>query len=130
MHTIQRQRREARQAIDQATAEARQRHIPGLAGQDLVYSAKLAQAQAYAAAHAVDAAAPIPAYVAAEAAAVGFTALQAAQAIQATAEAFHAGPGPQIELARRVGKLAVQAATTPEGLEVALETALQALQQI
>lgn len=120
----------ARAAIDQVAAEARGRHITGLTGQDLVYAAKLAQAQAYATAHAADAGAPVPAYVAAEVAAVGGTALQAAQTILAAADAFHAGPGPQIEQARRAGKLAVQAATTAEEIQAAQDTALQALQGI
>lgn len=116
--------------IDQAAAQARQRHITGLAGQDMVYTAKLAQAQAYIAAHAVDTDAVVPGYVAAEVAAAGGTALQAAQAIVAAADAFHSGPGPQIEQARRAGKLAVASAATQQAVEAATASALQALQTI
>lgn len=118
------------QEIDQAAGEARARRISGITGQDMVYAEKLAQAQGYAIAHAADAGAAVPGYVAAEMAATGGTALQAAQAIMAAAEAFHSGPGPQIEHARRAGKLAVQAATTAEGVAAAKDTALQALQGI
>jgi hypothetical protein len=120
----------ASSAIDQAAAEARQSHITGLAGQGMVYAAKLAQSQAYITAHAADADAPVPAYVAAEVAAVGGTALAAAQAIVAAATAFHAGPGPDIEQARRAGKLAVQAATDSDQIQTAQADALAALQAI
>lgn len=121
------QRAMALQEIDQAAGDSRARHISGIAGQDMVYAQKLAQAQAYVVAHAADAGAAVPGYVAAEMAATGAAALQAAQAIMAAADAFHSGPGPQIEQARRSGKLAVQAATTPESIQAAKTTALQAL---
>lgn len=130
MHSIPRQRREARQDIDTAAAEARMRYLTRLPGQDMVYAAKLAQAQAYITAHAADSAAAVPPYVAADVAVAGGTALAAAQAIVAAAEAFHTGAGPQIEQARRAGKLAVQAATTAEGIADAKASALQALQSI
>ena len=130
MPSIQKQRREAQQAIDQASSEARLRYITGLVGQDMVYSAKLAQAQAYIVAHAVDSEAAVPAYVAADMTAMGGTALAAAQAIVTAAEAFHAGPGPDIEQARRAGKVAVLAAAAPEDVAVALDGALAALQAI
>jgi hypothetical protein len=113
--------------IAAAAAEARVRHVSGMAGQDMVYAAKLAQAQAYVTAHAADADAPVPAYVAADVAAVGGTALAAAQAIAAAAQAFHDGAGPAIEQARRVGKLAVQAASDAEEIQAALASALAAL---
>lgn len=130
MQSIPRQRREARQDIDAAAAEARMRYLTRLPGQDMVYAAKLAQAQGYITAHAADIQAEVPPYVAADVAVAGCTALAAAQAIVAAADAFHAGAGPQIEQARRAGKLAVQAATTAEGIEAAKASALQALQSI
>lgn len=130
IRTVGVQRMLARQAIDQAAAEARLRHITGTAGQDMVYVAKLAQAQAYISAQAADSAAPVPAYVAADVAAVGGTALAAAEAIVAAAAAFHAGPGPAIEQARRAGKLAVQVATSAEAVADASQAAQQALQAI
>ncbi len=130
MHSIPRQRREARQDIDTAAAEARMRYLTRLPGQDMVYAAKLAQAQAYITAHAADSAAAVPPYVAADVAVAGGTALAAAQAIVAAADAFHAGAGPQIEQARRAGKLAVQAADNPEDIEAAQAAAIAALQSI
>ena len=128
--TIQRQRREARQEIDAAAADARLRHLTKLPGQDMVYAAKLAQAQAYITAHAADSGAAVPGYVAAEVAAVGGTALAAAQAIVAAAQAFHDGAGPDIEQARRAGKLAVQAADNHEDIQTAQAAALAALLSI
>lgn len=130
MHSIQRQRREARQEIDAAAAESRMRYLTRLPGQDMVYTAKLAQALAYITAQTADPAATVPAYVAADVAVMGGTALAAAQAIVAAAEAFHAGPGPQIEQARRAGKLAVQAAGDADQIQTAQADALAALQAI
>jgi hypothetical protein len=127
---LAKQRRLARQDIDSHAAQARQRYLTTLPGQDLVYAAKLAQAQAYITAYAADSGAAVPAYVAADVAAVGGTALAAAAAIVAAAEAFHAGPGPEIEEARRAGKLAVQAAESANDIETAQAAALAALQAI
>lgn len=120
----------ARQQLDAAAGDARLRHLSAVAGQDMVYAEKLAQAQAYVGAHAADPGAEVPGYVAAEMAATGSTALQAATAIMAAADAFHRGPGPQIEQVRRAGKLAVQAAITAEAVHAAKATALQALLNI
>lgn len=117
----------AKRELDLAAAAARMAHQTLTPGQEMVYAAKLAQAQAYISAHAADNSAPVPAYVAADVAAVGGAALAAAQAIVAAAEAFHAGPGPAIEQARRAGKLAIQAATTAEGVAAALAAAIAAL---
>lgn len=116
--------------IAQAAEAARCRHITGLAGQETVYAAKLAQALAYLAAHAADSGVSVPPYVAADVAATGATSVAAAQAIVDAAAAFHAGPGPDIEQARRSGNLAVTAATTAEDVQLALDNALAALQAI
>jgi hypothetical protein len=124
------QRALAARAIDGAAGEARGRHQTLAVGQAVVYAVKFAQARAYISAHAADADSPVPAYVAAEAAAVGGTALAAAEAIVAVADAFHAGAGPAIEQARRVGKLAVQAAGDADQIQSALAAALAALQSI
>lgn len=129
-YSIGAQRAIAITEIDRAAEDARGQRISGITGQDMVYAEKRAQAQAYIAAHAASPDAEVPGYVAAEMAATGSTALQAAQAITAAAAAFHAGAGPQIEQARRAGKLAVQAATTAEGIADAKASALQALQSI
>ncbi len=120
----------AREAINQAAAEARQRYLTIVDGQGMVYAEKLAQAVAYVAAHAADSQAPVPAYVAADVAAVGGTALAASQAIIAAAAAFHEGPGPDIEQARRAGNAAVLAATTAESVEAAKAAAMGALAAI
>lgn len=114
-------------AIAAAAGEARQRHISKAPGQDMVYAAKLSQAQAFLSAYAADSGATVPAYVEAEVAVVGGTAVAAAQAIVDAAAAFHAGPGPAIEQARRAGKLAVQAATTVEVVAQALADTVAAL---
>lgn len=128
--SLSRARRLARQQIDAAAAEARLRHLTGLAGQDLVYAAKLAQAQAYLAAHALDSGASVPAYVAADVAVQGGTAVAAAQAIVQAAAAFHDAAGPAIEQARRGGKLAAGAATTPEAVQAAVDAAIAALHAV
>ena len=130
MYSIPRQRREARQQIDAEAAEARMRHLTSLPGQDLVYAAKLHQAQSYITAYAADAGAAVPGYVAAEVAAVGGTAQAAAQAIVAAAANFHDTAGPAIEQARRAGKTAVQAAGDADEIQTALASALAALQSI
>ncbi len=127
-HSIGARRVLAGRAIDAAAGETRGRHQTLAGGQAVVYAAKLAQA--YISAHAADAGAAVPAHIAAEAAAVGGTALAAAQAIVAAAQAFHDGAGPAIEQARRIGKLAVQAATTAEGIQEAKDSAMLALHGI
>ena len=129
-HSIGARRALAVRAIDDAAGEARGRHQTLSVGQAVVYAVKFAQAQDYISAHAADAGAAVPAYVAAEVAAVGGTALAAAQAIVTAAEAFHAGAGPDIEQARRAGKLAVQAASNADEIETALASALAALEAI
>ena len=129
-HSMGARRVLACRSIDDAAGEARGRHQTLAVGQAVVYAVKLTQSQTYITAHAADADAPVPAYVAAEVAAVGGTALAAAQAIVAAAQAFHDGAGPAIEQSRRVGKLAVQAATTAEGIQEATDAAMLALHGI
>ena len=129
-HSMGARRVLASRAIDDAAGEARGRHQTLAVGQAVVYAVKLTQSQTYITAHAADADAPVPAYVAAEVAAVGGTALAAAQAIVAAAQAFHDGAGPAIEQARRVGKLAVQAASDADEIQAALASALAALEAI
>jgi hypothetical protein len=114
-------------AINQTAAEARMRYQTAMLGMDMVYTVKLAQARNYITANAADSSAAVPAYVAADVAAMGGTALDAAQAIVAAADAFHGGPGPAIEQARRAGKVAVQAASTAEAVAEAKNAAVQAL---
>lgn len=112
--------------LDRAAAEARSRHIAG-AGQDTVYAQKLVEARAYIEAHRGNPTVPVPPYVAVDVAIDGGSALARALAIVAAATAFHAGPGPAIEQARRQGKRALQAATTADGVQQALAAAIAAL---
>ena len=95
-----------------------------------MYSAKLAQARAYIDLHRGDPTAPVPPYVAVDVAIDGGSAVARARAIVAAADAFHAGPGPAIEQARRAGKRAVQQATTADGVQQALAAAIAALGEI
>lgn len=114
-------------AIDAVASDARRTHLTTGFGQDLVYQKKLSQAEAYLAAHLLNALTPVPPYVAAEAAAWGVSALVAAQAVLDAAEAFHTGAGPDIEQARMEGKIAVRAAETVEGVATALAAATAAI---
>jgi hypothetical protein len=122
--------------IDQAAGEARRRHVTDLPGQEGVYLTKLAQAQDYAAAYAADAQAPVPAYIAAEADALGETAITVAGNVIDAATAWNTQAGPAIEAARIGGKAAVLAATGADdaarldAIDTALAAALAALAQL
>lgn len=122
------QRLLAQRDIDTAAAEARGR--AATQGMDMVYAAKLQQAQQYLQAIATDAQAPVPPYVAADVAVDEINAQQAAQAIVAAAQQFHDQAGPAIEQARRHGKQAVRAAADAEAVASALDAALQALRTL
>jgi hypothetical protein len=112
-------------AIDAAAGMARLRYITDVPGQAATYAEKRAQAQAF-----VGAPGPVaPAFVQAEADAMGVTALQAAQYILATALAWEQ-IGPAIERERRRGKIAVQAASTAATCTAALQAALGAIAAI
>lgn len=109
-------------AIDVAAGMARLRYITDVPGQAATYAEKRTQAQAYVAA-------PdglVPPFVQAEADAMGATAMQSAQYILATAQAWEQ-IGPAIERERRRGKLAVQAAATPGECQACMQAAIEAL---
>lgn len=124
------QRLQAAALIDQAAAQARLQHLSGYPGQELVYAAKLAEAQAYLAAQKGDPKAVVPPYVAADVEVDGGSAVARAQAIVRASETFHAGPGPAIELVRRRGKAAVRTAKTGEELQQAVDQAIAALEAL
>lgn len=100
--------------IDDAAGMARLRFITDVAGQQAVYMVKLQQAQAYAEAVALDAQAPAPPYIAAEASATGETPGQVTAAILALAAVWNEQVGPAIEGARMGGKAAVGAVADPD----------------
>jgi hypothetical protein len=120
----------AHRAIDAAAGDARLKYITDVAGQQAVYLVKLEQARAYIAAHALDAQAPVPPYIAAEAAAVGMTALDVAQEVVELATSWNDIAGPAIEGARLGGKAAVQAADDEAAINAARDAAIAALAAI
>ena len=118
----------AQRAIDQAAGAARLRYITDVPGQQAVYMVKLQQAQAYVAAHAEDAGAAVPPYIAAEANAVGMTPLEVATEVVALAAQWNDVVGPAIEAARLGGKAAVTAAPADEAaINAARDAAVAAL---
>lgn len=96
--------------IDLAAGNARRRFITDVPGQEAVYITKLEQAKAYAAAHALNPAALVPPYIAAEAAAMGWTAIDTASNVIGLATLWNDQIGPAIEAARLGGKAAAMAA--------------------
>lgn len=113
---------EAQAAIDAAAGMARLRYITDVPGQAATYAEKRTQAAAYTAAPDGQ----VPPFVQAEADAMGVPALQAAQYILATAQAWEQ-IGPAIERERRRGKVVVQSAITELACRDALAAALAAL---
>ena len=121
----------AQRAIDQAAGAARLRYITDVPGQQAVYMVKLQQAQAYVAAHAEDAGAAVPPYIAAEANAVGMTPLEVATEVVALAAQWNDVVGPAIEAARLGGKAAVTAAPDNEAaINAARDAAIAVLAAI
>ena len=120
----------ALQDIDREAGVTRLRYITDVPGQQAVYIVKLQQADAYAAAVALDAQAPVPSYIAAEASGTGQTALAVAQAVLLLAGVWNDQIGPAIEGARLGGKTAVTAAETAEDIAAARDAAITALRAI
>lgn len=123
-------RLEAQRDIDAAAGAARLRFITDVPGQQAVYMVKLQQALAYQAAHAADAGAAVPPYIAAEAQALGTTAIAVADLVVDLATVWNDVVGPQIEAARLAGKAAVTAAADEAGVLAAKDAALEALKAI
>lgn len=113
--------------IDSAAGAARLSYITDVPGQQAVYMAKLEQARAHLAALATDPGAAPPPYVLAEMSVTGLDHIAACHDIIATGTAWNELLGPAIEQARRAGKTAVGAAETADGVQLALDAALQAL---
>lgn len=114
-------------AIDAAAGDARRRYITDIPGQDQTYEAKREQAASYAAAVAIDPQAPVPSYIAAEAAALTQTPAAVAAAITAEADDWNETINPAIEAARLGGKAAVNAAADASAVAAARDAAIAAL---
>jgi hypothetical protein len=127
MPSINAQRWQAHRDIDRVAGEVRLRYITDVPGQQAVYITKLQEAEAYAAAHALDSQAPVPPYLAAESAAMGDDAIDTAQMVLGLAAQWNGVLGPAIEAARVAGKAAVTAATTEQGIATARAAAIAAL---
>lgn len=117
----------AQRAIDAAAGEARLRYITDVPGQQAVYLVKREQAAAYLAAHALDAQASVPPYIAAEATALGITPAVLAAEVVAIATLWQDTLSPAIEAARIGGKSAVSASEDLAGVEAARDAAVAAL---
>lgn len=111
--------------VDRAAGSARARYITVVPGQDATYVTKGQQALDFIA----NPTGPVPGYVAAEATATGLSALDAANLINNTAIGWGA-LGPQIEMLRRQGNIAVAAATTPVDALAAANQYITALSQV
>jgi hypothetical protein len=120
----------ALRAIDQAAGVARLRYITDVPGQQAVYMVKLQEATAYLVAHGLDDQAPVPPYIAAEAASLGIAPVLVATQVVQLGTLWNEQLGPAIEGARLGGKRAVQDAATVEAVAAALAAALSALQAL
>jgi hypothetical protein len=120
--------------VDQAAGDARKRYLTDCFGQMDTYRTKLGQAVAYLAARVLDAQAPVPAFIAAEAQALGQANVGTCNKIIAAAAASETVL-PQIEAARMSGKEAVKTAAQTVGtdeeriaaIEVARQSAIDTL---
>lgn len=105
----------ARDAIDEAAGAARSRYLTVTPGQDATYSAKYADAKAFALAGYPDAQIDSYPWVKAEAVAMGGTPRAAAEGIKNVGDAWNTYLGPAIEGARIGGKDSLKTlATIPE----------------
>jgi hypothetical protein len=121
----------AHQEIDRVAGEVRTRYITDVPGQQAVYMTKLSEARAYLAAVQAGNSQPQPGpHLAAEAAALGTTAAALAATVVATGDLWAGVLSPAIEAQRMAGKAAVQAATTPELVQQALQASQTALRAV
>lgn len=111
--------------VDASAGSARLRYITDVPGQQATYVVKQGEAEKYLASGGI----PGP-YLAAEAAAMGATATQAAQLITGIAAQWNGVFGPAIEGARRVGKISIAAATTNAEVTTRRNAAIAALNGI
>ena len=126
MTSLAMRRVQALRAIDAAADAARQRYRPQ--SQQVTDWVKLQEARAFKQAYALDAAAPAPRYVAAEALRTGQDPIDVAEAIDVEGSAWHDTINPGLEGARRAGKVAVREAADPAAVDMALAAALAELE--
>lgn len=113
--------------IDAFAGLARLKYITDVPGQSGTYLLKAEQAASFIAAGGVG---DVPPYVQAEVDATGMAPLDAAQYIHGLSELWAQQLGPAIERERRIGKIAVEAATSAEDVADALQAAHTALDAI
>lgn len=118
-------KRLARIAVDDKAESVRLRYITGGAGQAATYIEKAAQADVFAAALYLG---NVPPMVQAEMDAAGLTKEQAAELIRGQRDAWLV-KGADIERERRRGKINVDAAEDADGVDLALNAALAALDE-
>lgn len=126
--TVNGHRHGAKMAVDRAAGEARLRYITDVPGQQAVYITKLAEAEAYLASVVAGQPTAQPgAYIAAEAAVRGISAVQMSELVVALAAQWSQVVGPAIEAARIAAKLQLDAAGTVPEIEAARDAAIAAL---
>lgn len=116
--------------IDRVAGEARLRYITDVPGQQAVYLVKLSEAQAYAAAYAIDPESVPGPHLAAEASGTSQTAIAVAEAVIALAALWNDQLSPAIEGLRLGGKATVSAAADIAAVEAARDAAMAALRQV
>ncbi|WP_374245332.1 hypothetical protein [Zoogloea sp.] len=120
----------AAEQIDVAAGRARARYITSVPGQDATYTAKYAEAQAYAAAGYPDCVAGFP-YIAGESRPeANRSAREAADRIIAVGDQWNLVIGPQIEATRVNGKDRVSRLNRPAEVVAAMEEVVAALDAI
>jgi hypothetical protein len=114
------QQAEAIITIDTLAGEKRLQYITNIPGQEVTYTAKLKDAQAFILAGYPSDVTPYP-WIEAEATATGATAIQVADLIVLTAQTW-TDVGSKIEGARQAAKIAVNNATSVTNIRTALAT--------
>lgn len=126
--TVNGHRHGAKMAVDRAAGEARLRYITDVPGQQAVYITKLAEAEAYLASIVAGQPTAQPgAYIAAEAAVRGISAVQMSELVVVLATQWNAVVGPAIEAARIAAKMQLDAVDTVPDIEAARDAAIAAL---
>ena len=114
--------------IDKVAAVVRRRYLTEGYGQETEYWVKLQEAKAYQVAHAADANAAVPPYIAAEASRLAMDAIDVANDVVLAGDGWHGTTGPAIAAARRAGKVAVMGAADETAVATALAAALADLE--
>lgn len=121
---LQGRREGALSVVDEEAGRARLRYITSVPGQAETYQRKEQQAREWAASGFVGDAPP---FIAAEAAALGRTPQSVAEEVIALADQWANVTGPVIEACRRKWKVAIEAATTIEGVTAARDAGMAEL---